>query len=52
MTKKKSKQVVDVKGQEEKEDKIQVVSGNTGALTVQFLAAILAELKKINGRPE
>ena len=49
---KKGKQVVDGKGQEPKKpDGIQVIPGNTGVVTVQLLAAILAELRKVNERP-
>jgi hypothetical protein len=49
--KKNKKQVRDVKGQEKKPDGIQVVPGNIGTIQVQLLAAILAELRKVNERP-
>jgi len=49
---KKGKQVIDVKGQKPKKpDGIQVVPGNVGIIQVQLLAAILAELRKVNERP-
>ena len=46
---KKGKQVIDGKGQEPKQDGIQVVPGNLGTIQIQLLAAILAELRKMNG---
>ena len=54
MSESKGKQVVDVKGQEEKKpvvdekQEVQVNPGNVGLLTIKILAAILDELKSLN----
>jgi len=50
---KKGKQVIDVKGQEDKKpDGVQVIPGNVGVIQIQLLASILAELRKMNGGPK